>query len=169
MAKRRARRRRTKILKGIVDENMSLGTLANTTLIAAAFDESVNERSFLISMEATWHMQDISTSGGPVTVGVAHADYSAAEIEQWIENTGSWNEGNLVQQEISMRKIRQVGVFAMNDSDESLNDGLLIKTPLRWIVNQGQGLSLWAYNDSGAALTTGNVVTVDGWCWIRPT
>ncbi len=151
-----------------MDETLGTGALAANALAAAAYDESVNERSFILSQEAVWSMDDHTAGEGPITVGVAHSDYTQAEIEEVIENTGSWNEGNLVAQEQARRKIRIVGVFDGLSVDEKLNDGLPIKTILKWVLLQNQSLQMFCYNHSSAALTTGSLIKINGHVWIKP-
>ncbi len=158
--------RRAPILKGNVGEVQALGTLASNTLIGSLFDEVVNERSFLLSLNAIWSIEDLVAGDGPVLVGVAHGDYTDAEVEEVIENANSWNRGDLVQQEVARRKVRQVGTF-MGGGESVLNEGRMIKTPLKFIVNQGQTLRLWAYNASSATLNTGAIVTLAGHVWIK--
>ncbi len=99
-------------------------------------------------------------------VGVAHSDYTAAEIEEWIETTGSWDEGDLVQQEIAKRKIRRCGIFdGPSDANNTavLNEGAARRTKCGWILNLGDGLNQWAYNmGTGDLATTSPVVRVQG-------
>ncbi len=105
-------------------------------------------------------------------VGVAHPDYTSAEIEEWIENLGSWEEANMVQQEIGRRRIRRVGVFEDPDDPTSavvLNDGKPIRTKCGWMLTTGQGLRMWAYNMGLVALaTTDPNVHIEGHCNLWP-
>ncbi len=163
------RRAMGRYIKGNVEELFSLTTLAPATVVGTSFDESVNERTYVSSIKATYSMTGYTkaTDDGPILVGVAHGDYTDAEIEAWIENTGSWDEGNLVQQkEVGQRLIRKIGIFdnpASASESVSLNDGKPLKTKLSWILNQGQTLRLWAYNKGTSALgTTVPVINVDG-------
>ncbi len=151
-------------IRGRINENLSLGSLAAATLIGVAFDENVNERSLVSSIVATYSLADVASAAnrGPVMVGIAHGDYTDAEIEAVIENTGSWNEGAKPQQEISKRLVRMIGTFPSTESateTDVLNDGKPIRTKLNWILNQGQGLRLWGYNTGTAALLAGGVRT----------
>ncbi len=153
------RRKFRRYIKGNVDDQLSIGTLAGRTLARAGGDEQVSERMFASSLVASWVLSEVSPAAnvGPLVVGVAHSDYSAAEIEQVIENTGSWDEGDLVQQEIAKRKIRIVGTFPVSGSGadwETLNEGRPIKTKLNWIFTTGDGLAYWAYNLGSAAFAT---------------
>ncbi len=140
-----------KYIKGAIDEDLGLGTLASKTAVEASFDETVNERTRVSSIVATWDMNNFTPGAGigPILVGVAQNDYTQAEIEEFLETTGSWNEGDLVAQEVAGRKIRRIGVFEIPDDAGdavTLNDGKPIKTKLNWIMLQGQTLNLWAYN-----------------------
>ncbi len=143
--KGRPKRRMGKYLRGSADESLSLGTLASKDVISQGFSETVDERTFISSFVARWSMTAFtkSTGDGPILVGIVHSDYTAAEIEEWIENAGSWNEGNLTELEKGARKIRQVGVFE-NPIDEAdsvvLNYGKPIRMKCGWILNQGQTL-----------------------------
>ncbi len=152
------RRKMGRYIRGSVDENLLLTTLAAKTAVSAVFDETVNERSLISSLVATWSLGDFTLGSdiGPVMVGVAHSDYTDAEIEAFIEATGSWDEGDKIQQEVSRRKVRRVGIFpsAPGPADLVLNDGKPIKTKLNWILNQGQTLRVWAYNMGASPIAT---------------
>ncbi len=148
-----------KYIRGDMDEQLSLGTLAAKTAVKGNFDQTVNERTFVSSVVATWALSEFTKSSGdgPILVGLAHSDYSAAEIEAVIENAGSWNEGDLVAQEVGARKIRRIGIFATPDDEAQtvvLNDGRPIKSKLGWTLLQGQTLAQWAYNLGTSALAT---------------
>ncbi len=161
MAKKKPKGRRRRYLRGNVDETLELTTLASRTVASGNYDESVNERTLMTSHVAAWSLDDLTDAAdvGPIMVGFAHGDYSGPEIEEFIENTGSWNEGDLVSQEIAKRKIKVVGTFGSPPGGAAtgravLNDGKPIKTKCNWILNQNQGLELWAYNLGGAAIAT---------------
>ncbi len=169
LAKRgRGKRRMGKYIKGQVQETVTLTTLAAKTLVSATFSQAVNERTLISSLVATYAMTAFtkSTGDGPILVGIAHSDYDDAEIEATIEAGDSWDEGNLINQEITARKVRRIGIFD-NPADEAesvvLNDGKPIKTKLNWILLQGQSLKLWAYNMGSSPLaTTAPIVSADG-------
>ncbi len=161
MAKK-PKRRMGKYIRGNVDENLSLTTLGPATLVGVAFDETVNERTFVSSIVAQWALDDFTPGAdiGPIVCGVAHGDYTDAEIEAFVENTGSWNEGDMIQgREIGRRLIRVVGTFPSPGSDSAalgvvLNDGKPIKTKLNWTLLQGQTLRYWGYNTGTSAVAT---------------
>ncbi len=156
------------MLKARVENAITLGTLLNATTIGDNIPDAVDERAFLLSTQMTITLRGLTPGEGPILVGLAHSDYTDPEIEQWIENVGGWSEGDLVQQEVSKRKIRQIGMFDGVAAEEVLNEGLSIKTTCKWILTQGQTLKVWAHNRSGATLTTGAVVLFDGHAWVVP-
>ncbi len=155
-------------IRGTIDEVLDLGTLAASDAILAAFDEVVNERTLVSSIVVRYSMTNFTAAAGkgPILVGIAHSDYDAPQIEAWIETTGSWDEGNKTEQEVNKRLIRRVGIFEIPSSlaeSSVLNDGKAIKTKMNWILNQGQTLSVWAYNlGTGALATTDPRIDVQG-------
>ena len=157
--KRRSGRFR-RYLRGAVDEQMALSTLGAKTAILQAFGSAVTETAYISSIVATWALSDFTAApgDGPITVGVAHSDYSLAEIEGYIENTGSWTEGDLVQtREIGRRLIRRVGTFRGapgTNVPTVLNEGKPLRTKLGWLLTTGQTLDLWAYNEGTSPLAT---------------
>ncbi len=156
-------------LRGNVDEELALTTLASKDVVGAAFDEVVDNPTFISSIQATYTLENLTeTAGvGPVVCGVAHGSYTDAEIEEFLEQAGQWNRGNIVAtREISRRLIRQVGTFespAVSLQKETLNDGRAIKTKLGWWLQEGQTLRLWAYNAGSVNIaTTVPSLTVNG-------
>ncbi len=153
------RRKMGRYIRGNVDEGFSLGTLAGVTLASTVFDENVTERALISSLVAAYTLSDMTpgTNIGPIMVGIAHSDYSDAEIEAYVEAISSWEEADLVGQEVAKRKIRRIGVFITSTADlgtQVLNEGKPIKTKLNWILNTGQTLTLWVYNMGANALAT---------------
>ncbi len=157
---KRGRGRFRRYLKGQIDNVFGLGTLAGNTVAADLVDDVVTEKAWLSSVKASWSMDNFTeaTDVGPVMCGISHGDYSATEIEEWIENLSSWEEGDLVAKEISQRKIRRVGVFAWVDSTATgqyaLNEGRAITTKCGWMLMTGQTVRIWAYNMGTGALAT---------------
>ena len=150
--------------RGRINHTLNLGTLAGGDMIATDLVNTVGERTRISSVDLVWSLDQYSPAqgDGPIIVGVAHSDYTTAEIEQWLESTGAWDAGDLVNQEESNRKCRMVGTMktpANAAEIENLNDGKPIKTKLNWVLDTGQTLKIWAYNDgsSNLATTTPNV------------
>ncbi len=164
----RKRRKFRRYIRGGIEEDLSLGTLGSKTLISIAGSDVVTEKAWISSVKATWALSDFTFAAGdgPILVGVAHSDYTDAEIEAWVEQTTSWDEGDLVSQEIAKRKIRQVGTFSSGTiglvGDQILNNGRPITTKLGWELTTGNNIDFWAYNQGSSPLTTAANVRVAG-------
>ncbi len=150
------KRPKGRYIKGAIEHEMAIGALASKDVVATLLDEVTTERTRVNSVKATYSLREATADEGPIVVGLAHSDYTGAEIEAFIENTGSWGEGDLVAQEVARRKIKIVGVFDFSGVVNELNDGLPIYTRLGWVLTTGQTLRTWAYNqDESSPITTG--------------
>ncbi len=145
-------------IRGNIDLDFALGTLAPQDVVVQATQDTVNGRTLVSSVVATYTLQGytVTDNVGPLQMGVAHPDYSDAEIEEWIELVTGWDEGDLISREKANRKIRRLGTFnpPLSIAAESLNAGRPIKTRLNWILNQGTGLKFWTYNAGTVAIGT---------------
>ncbi len=162
-----AKKGRTPVRKLKVSENLALGALGSGSGVTADFDSVVDDTTFLLSIEASWSRGDGPGDQGPIAFGVAHSDYDLAEIVEWHTATGAWDRGDLIANEIRKRKIRQIGTFAGATPQETLNNGVPMKTPLKFLVSDGQTLQLWAINQDASVLTTGQVINADGQVWAK--
>ncbi len=157
MAKHGKRKYR-KYLRGNIDLDFLLGTLAAETLAGANVPDVVTEKAWCSSVKAAFSMQNLTPAGnvGPITIGVAHSDYTAAEVEQWFENLGSWEQGSQQEQELAKRKCRVIGTFPTVPVGETsvLNDGRKFTVKTGWQLVTGQTLKFWAYNEGSSALAT---------------
>lgn len=158
--KGKPRRKYRRYLRGAIDLKVDVGTLAAQTLAAQVNGDTVDEKTWLSSIVATWSIGDVTpTAGvGPLVVGIAHSDYTAAEIEAFIENADSWQEGDKIAQEVARRKIKIVGKFprigATANAVTVLNDGKPIHTKCNWMLTSGQTFDLWIYNQGDVAYAT---------------
>ncbi len=151
----------SRYIRGNVDEDLDIATLAAKTLVGANFDEQLSESGIISSLVSTWTLIDWTQAAdvGPLHVGIAHSDYSDAEIEAVIETAGSWDKGNAVEQELAKRMVRRIGTIAMKTAGgvgavQSLNDGMPIKTKLNWRLTTGDTLKVWAYNSGAQPFAT---------------
>ncbi len=144
-------------LPGNIDQDLGLATLAAKTAVLTATN-TVSEKRRVSSIKAVYALSDftVAANAGPIMVGVAHSDYTLAEIEEWIERSGSWSMSDLVADEVRKRLIRRIGVFRIPPSAAGavLNDGKPIRTKLNWSLITGQGLQFFAYNLGTSALST---------------
>ncbi len=156
----RRRRRMGRYLRGNIDINLSVSTLAGATGLLAA-TQVTDEKTLVSSVKCIYSLADVTpiVNNGPLQVGVAHSDYSLTEIEAWIEQTSSWTQGDKVAREISSRFIRSIGTWDVGEAASQavvLNDGKPITTKLNWVLTTGQGLNFWVYNEGSAAYATTN-------------
>ncbi len=159
MARKPARRKFRRYLRGAIDHQLSLGTLSANTLIGSLVNDTVDDSTWISSVRATWSLDDLTPAAddGPILVGIAQGPYTDAQVEEWIENTGAWKAGSPVAQEIARRRIRQVGTFegaASATLAQVLNDGKEITTKCGWMMAPGEAIRIWAYNTGGSALAT---------------
>ncbi len=150
------RRKFRRYLRGNIDYRLQLGVIAGNDVVDQLVADTVVDTTWCSSVKATWTL-DNWTKGegiGPIMVGIAHSDYTDAEIEEWIENATNWDVGDLRVQEIGRRKIRIVGTFSNPDtSSESaqLSEGRQITAKVNMMLNEGDTLQIWAYNTGSQA------------------
>lgn len=163
----RKRRRRGRLFVPRMSESLALGTLASNDVIGSNFAHAVNNDVWCVSMDAICSAHGHSAGEGPYIVGVAHGDYTDAEIEEWFEATGSWDQGDKIANEQARRKCRVIGIFNGNTSEETLFDGKPKRVKLGFKLQAGQYLKLWCYNESTGAFTTGTIVELKGPIYLK--
>ncbi len=169
MAKRKSRRKFRRYIKGRIDFELSLGTLSGNDVLSGNESQVLTETAWLSSVKCTWALGDFTTGtgDGPLWVGVAHSDYTDAEIEEWIEDGATWDQGNKVAtREVAKRLIRQVGVFQNLSTTaagvDALNMGRPITTKCGWGLITGQTVKFWVYNSGSGGLVTGALLKING-------
>ena len=165
--KPRRRRRRGRLIVPRINKELALGTLADNTLLSATVGTNAGQESWLISADLTWALSGHTAGEGPILVGIAHEDYSDAEIEAAIEATTDWIVHDQIGQELAKRKVRVVGHFSGVGVDETLNDGKPIRTKCNWRNGPDDTFKFWAYSQA-ASLTTGTLIHVNGKAFLRP-
>ncbi len=119
-----------------------------------------------MSIKGVWSLTDLTANDGPILVGYAHSDYSVTEVKECLESNAAIDQGDKIAQERSNRLVRVVGI--MNDVRSTLNDGKPITTKLNWLINIGDSVNMFFYNDNSAnALTTGANVELNGDMWVK--
>ncbi len=164
MAKKPTRRRRFNLRGVRVTPEIDLLTLASDTVKVAAMTGVAVSTYRVISVKATWALVGLAAGEGPVTVGIAHSDYSLTEIKEALEAAASIDPGNKIAQEQGNRLVRIVGTMSQN---RSLNNGEAISTKLNWLIPIGKALNIFVYNEDTAALATGAQLNVGGRIWLR--
>ncbi len=146
-----------------VSSAIALGTLASNTVIAGVTTaDTAIDTGKVSSIVAGWDLEAHTAGEGPIAVGVAHSDYSATEILEYLTLATGFDRGDKIAQERQGRRIRRVGVFGGGLADVSLNDGVPIKTKLNWVLVEGDTIQSWALNLDGSSLTTGTLLNIQG-------
>jgi len=159
--KGRGKRAMGPYIRGNVEEDFSIGTLAANTGAVQSNTDVVNGRTWISSIKALWSLSGVTLTDnvGPLEVGIAHGDYTLSEISEWITLATGWDAGDKISREIARRQIRRVGMFNTiaaggAGSNFVLNDGKFITTKLGWMLEQGQTVDYWVFNHGSAAFAT---------------
>ncbi len=114
-------------------------------------------------------MQQITDDG--LQFGFAHSDYTAAEIEECLENTASMDLGDKIAREQADRWVRVIGAFnglaTAAGGGVQFNDGKPVKINLNWLMAAGDTLNMWMRNSSGTVYLTGSSIATQGSLWVK--
>ncbi len=159
--------RRQQIRKANLDDELALSTLASNTLLGGDLVDVMTEKGFILSTEAVYSLQNVTPGEGPISIGWSHSDFTDAEVEAYLEATAGFTSSDKIAQEIQSRGryIKTVGKFNCAVTDETLNDGMPVKTAIKIALETGQTLKFWAYNHHSSALTTGAKINSFGHIW----
>ncbi len=114
-------------------------------------------------------MKNHTAGQGPIYVGICHSDLTVTEVREALQAEMT-DPDDIIAKERSRRPVRKLGVFKSIDLDDTINDGMPLRKKIRFAVGDGHNLQLWAFNRSGAALTTGSIITALGTLygrWLR--
>ncbi len=165
MAKKPQRRRRSFNLRRVrlTPEDPILNLLSDIVVKQAMSAVSVATYR-AVTLKGLWSISGLTAGEGPLTIGVAHSDYSITEIGECLQAQAGIDPANKIENERANRLVRVIGSF---NSDGVLNDGKPVKTCLNWLIPIGQTLDMWAFNESTAQLTTGAVLNFAGDLWVK--
>ncbi len=162
MGKHRRRRSRRGFVALPFNTSLALTTLSNGAVLSVdIFGGNFTEDFYAISADLVASIRALTPGEGPIGVGFAHSDYSDAEIAEGLAPV-LLGPGNKIEQERSRRLIRRHGMFPGILAEETQGDGLPKRTTLKFLISDGFALSVWGENQSGAALTTGAVIELQG-------
>jgi len=147
----------------------TLGALATLDVTSAALTAVPVNPTRLITLDASFGLSNTIAADDGHTFGVAHGDYTNAEIEECLEATNSINPGDKVTQERANRLVRYIGKFEKGAAGESgsFNDGKRIKIRLNWPMAIGQNLVIWCRNGGSNVWTSGADILIDGNLWVK--
>ncbi len=169
---RKGRKRRFNLRKVKVASAVAAGALATEDVVSGAITSAAADKLRFVSLNASYTWTNIGSGvDDGCTFGVAHSDYSAAEIEECLEQAASIDLGDKIAQEKGNRLVREIGTISAGGAGaaggQAFNDGKPTKTRLNWLMSAGDTLSLWIRNASGTVWTTGSGVAVSGDLWVR--
>ncbi len=163
--KRYGRKRRSPLTYLQMEHPISLGALTAGDVTAGDFSQVMDDRVYAVWAKGSWSIAGGTAGEGPVTVGFAHSDYTAAEIEECLESAASWDQGDKVAQEQRKRKVRRAGTIDLDTGSDSLNNGAEKYMRLGFIIEDGETLATWARTKG--LLTTGATMSFSGIIAVR--
>ncbi len=160
-------RKRQRVIPLRVDHQVAILAPVTGAITATELVDTVADRMYLISLKGVYALRDNTAQDDPLYVGVAHSSYTAAQILEWYNAQGNWDQNDLIAQEQAKRKCRKIGIFAGEVGNENLENGVEITTPLRFLVEEGESLEFFTINEGGGTRTTGGVFEIHGTVWAK--
>ncbi len=126
---------------------------------------TMGEDIYCISMDVEARIRGLTAGQLPIGLVAAHGDLTAAEIAEALDASLS-DPDDIIQREHARRPVRRIDTFnAYGDPaavDVALGDGSKVRQKLGFSIGDGHFLAIVGHNRSGAVLTTGAIITVDG-------
>jgi len=163
------KQRRFTLRKVNINTKVTIGALAADDVVGGIMIPAATESYLLTSVNASyaWLDSDVDVDDG-LTFGLAHGDYTDAEIEECLEASGAIDLGDKLAQEKSNRLVREIGSIGGSVGGGAVyNDGRPRKTKLNWRMTTGKTVTAWVRNNSGSVWTTSGKLGIAGKAWIR--
>lgn len=174
MPKKYPRKRKFNLRKVRVEAGLAIGALAASDVVSSALTAVSANRYRVTSIKASYTITDLAAViDDAFQFGIAHSDYTAAEIEECIEATAAIDIGDKIAQERANRLVREIGTIGSAGLDSALggvtyNEGRPVKTKLNWLIGIGDTLVLYVRNGSGTVYSTGSTLKAKGELWVTP-
>ncbi len=171
MAKKRSRRFNLRRVR--IQSKLAIGALAAEALVAGVITNAAAQRMRFVSLKASYAISDLGAAADDgFSFGLAHSDYSAAEIEECLESYLAIDLSDKVGQEKANRLVREIGTISLTGiggvgGGISFNDGKQVKTKLNWLMAPDDQLQIWVRNSSGTVYTTGSQIVINGNLWVK--
>ncbi len=141
-----------------IEGTLALSTLGDGAVLTSnVHTGEFTEDFYCISADIQVSVRALTAGEGmPSSWGVAHGDYSTTEIQEHLA-VALLGPANKIEQERSRRLVRNVNSFESDPIDTTLirsTDGEQ-RVKVRFMIQDGNHLSIWIKNRSGSALTTG--------------
>ncbi len=161
MAKHPKSRRRSSRFQVIkFNANRALTTLADTVVVSQVLT-ALSQDFFAIAADCRWAIRGLTAGEGPLNVGYHNSDLSVTEITESLDASPT-SESDIIARERTRRPVRSAGTFSGATTEEVLNNGKPIRTKLRFNLANSLEVSAFIRNESGAPLSTGAVVEMQG-------
>ncbi len=168
MAKKRSVRRRNPRFQAVkVHALIDIGALATGVALKGALWDLAQDCR-VISADLTWTIFGMDLLDGPVDVGLAHGDYTVAEIAEAMDASPN-SDSDKIAIEKSNRQTRLAGTFQQpvnTGAGQVLNNGRKIRTKMGWYFSKDIDLVLFAINRGSPALTVDTTVSVSGMAYL---
>ncbi len=171
---RKPRKRRTFNLRKVrIASSTSIGALATLDVTSGTITNAPTDKIRFISVDLAYSWSDKTPADDGLEFGLAHGDYSAAEIEECLEAQSAIDVGDKTEQERADRLVRTVGIISGGGDGVAaaggsvFNDGKPMKTKLNWLMGAGDQLQVWVRNGSATVYTTGGSILTQGNLWVK--
>ncbi len=160
---RSTRRRRRSRNFVAIPVNLELGLAAlGSKIVKTTGMTALTQQIYAISADLIWSIRDHTQNEGPLLVGLASGALTSTQMKEAIEAI-QLSSADRINKEHATRPLRRAGVFTLQNVNENvLNNGLAIRTRLRFPLADADNVNMFVYNSSGATLTTGAVVAAFG-------
>ncbi len=157
--------RRSRRKRGIdvvqLDAQIDTTTLADGIILKLAPSGAFTRDFFALSADIWWTLREGTAMEGPLMVGLVHNDYTVAEIKEFLDLEQLGTQDRIAVERAS-RLVRRAGSFSGLETDEALNNGNPIRTTLKFLVQEGMFVAGYVHNKSGAALSNGPTIQMNG-------
>ncbi len=169
-ARKRTRRRSSRNFVAIpFTKNLLLATLANATVLTVPVTAGLTEDLYVISCDLSATFIGLTAGeGDPMQIGLAHGDYGVTEIKENLE-VAITGPGDKINQERTRRLVRRTGMLQAQGTNVHTemsmigrNGSRIVRTTCKFVVQNPSTLQAWIQNRSGAALTTGSTLVLNG-------
>lgn len=143
-----------------VNVTFALGALTNGTVVTQALT-AISDDFWVQSVDLVFALQDFTASEGPLWFGVANGNLTTVEIAEALVAQPS-HRADIIPREEARRPVRRIGMFAGLTTEEVYNDGVIKRTSCKFYLAESAEIEAWCQNVSGATLTTGGIVNVNG-------
>ncbi len=157
-SRKRASTARFQVIK--FNANLALTTLGSTTVLTQVLS-ALSQDFYAVSADCRWAIRGLTAGEGPLVVGYANSDLSVTEIAEGLDASPS-SESDIIARERTRRPVRSAGTFSGVATEEVLNNGKPIRTKLKFNLANSLEVNAWIRNESGAVLTTGAVLEMQG-------